>query len=406
MHPSFIVGIDPSIISNQGNTSLRICLADDRIAGRKNSGSARFMVIPQQQGTAETVNRERFAVLLPNQRIFTCLQTFHAASALRRFLRRIFPDCFFHSQIQRSLLDGGASPGRIFPQPDPGASFSPQIPRQHGGSIGQDSSFTAVDGNRSVIQYYVPINRQFPRNSNRLCRLYSCRVTGINHDGSRKCICIESFIRISCIQGVCRRSRNGQADFAQKMSSPLLIKRYAPVFPDRRSSGQPFGNFQFAQKMSFSRHVSRINELVCQFFQYGIHLTLVFFQPVPVGTQREIGPLFRRINGELPRNRSVNDHSSIVDQSIAGVLIDFHGLTAAIFHNFIGKIHNSPGVLIFSALKLGQKISRFPAIHIPLRSVGQIDTRTVQRHSIAHKSALEQGLGGSEGNIYVPLHDM
>ena len=46
MHLGFIVGIDPSIISNQGNTSLRIRLADDRIAGRKNSGSARFMIIP------------------------------------------------------------------------------------------------------------------------------------------------------------------------------------------------------------------------------------------------------------------------------------------------------------------------------------------------------------------------
>ena len=158
--------------------------------------------------------------------------------------------------------------------------------------------------------------------------------------------------------------------------------------------------------MSFSCHVSRINELVRQFFQYGIHLALVFFQPVPVGTQREIGPLSRRINGELPRNRSVNNHPSIVDQSITGVIVDFHGLTAAIFHDFIGKVHDPPGVLIFSALKLGQKISRFPVIHIPLRSVGQIDTRTVQKHSIAHKSALEQGLGGSEGNIHVPLHDM
>ena len=85
------------------------------------------MVIPQQQGTSEMINRKRFAILLPDQRIFIRLQPSDLASPLMGFLRAVFPEGRLHREIQIPLLQGGTLPDRKPIQTDPGISVAPQI---------------------------------------------------------------------------------------------------------------------------------------------------------------------------------------------------------------------------------------------------------------------------------------
>ena len=284
-HPEFIPDVDPRIIRKQGDPGSRIGCIDNRVAGGENSGIRCFMVIPQQQGTAEMINRKRFAILLPDQRIFIRLQPSDPASPLMGFLRAVFPEGRLHREIQIPLLQGGTLPDRKPIQTDPGISVAPQIAMQFRYLPIHAAVRIPVQRKSAAAQRHVAPDRDRSGDNNRFGRLYGSGVSRIHQHGHGKRIGIEPFIRVGNISGIRRRPGDGRCQAVQQMPPPCAIKEERAIFPDLRRRCQAFGNFHLSLQVSFPGSIPFVNQLIRQLFQQRADLPLFILRPVPVGAE-------------------------------------------------------------------------------------------------------------------------